>query len=283
MAKGDSPALKMRVEGGRMVPMTQWDQERLLSYRNGAEVNVVITQEAASWRRRKYWAILHKVVETAPVKARTAQDLHDAIRREIGFVDAYHSNGTNLRITLKSTSKLDEPAFAAFFEEAMETLSEWTGLDAETLGKESADVGRPDDHQSSSEASLPHEDDAAGADAPTQAPEAPAAPNSDSSQESDQEPDGNASDEAAKPSGSDVGLREKMQDCINRFLRIATEADVPDPRQRQDNLVFTKNVWKAELKERPDFVKACTDICNKVVKGKIDPTAARAELERWLP
>lgn len=282
MAKGDSPALKMRVEGGRMVPMTQWDQERLLSYRNGAEVNVVITQEAASWRRRKYWAILHKVVETCPVKARTAQDLHDAIRREIGFVDAYNSNGTNLRITLKSTSKLDEQAFAAFFDEAIEVLQEWTGLDAETLGKESADVGRPDDHQSSSEASLPHEDDAAGAT--TQAPaQAPAAPIPDSSQESGREPDGNAGDEPAKPSGSDVDLRAKMQECINKFIGAATDPKVTDAKDRQGTLVFAKNVWKAELKERPDFVKACTDICNKVVKGQMDPAAARAEMERWLP
>lgn len=300
-----------------MVPMTPFDQERLLSYRNGAEVSVVITQEVASWRRRKYWAILNKVVETCQVKARTAQDLHDAIRREIGFVDAYHSNGTNLRITLKSTSKLDEQAFTAFFNEAMETLSEWTGLDAETLGKESADVGPDRTQESSSEAPLPHEDDQAAGVPHTQAP-APAAENlemqppagekirstqdgsmetasatgqspvdaastemTNSSQESGAEVDGNAGDEPAKPSTSD--LRAKMEECLTKLLGVATDPSVPDAKARQDNLVFAKNVWKLELKERSDFVKACTDICNKVIKEKMTAGEARAELERWLP
>ena len=146
MAKADhSPPFKMRVDGLHLVPATAWDAERLSTYRNKSEVNVVITQEVASWRRRKYWAVLGMVVKTCPVQQKTATDLHRAVRLKLGIVDSFVTLSGAVKVELRSTSTMDEQEFEAFYHEAMELLSEVTGVDVETLRKESADVGHDEE------------------------------------------------------------------------------------------------------------------------------------------
>lgn len=311
MAKGDSPPFLMKVDGGRLAPATAWEAERLASYRNGSTVNVVITQEAASWRRRKYWAVLGKVVETCPVKPRTAQDLHDAIRREIGFVDAFHSDGKSLRVTLRSTSKLDEPAFDAFYREAMEVLTEWTGLDAETLGKEAADVGHDEHEQSGAQPHAPSDSgsgDEAQAAAPDQSeigsppgeriPSGGDEPMEASPSISDREvgevstesaaadlqeggeqpgPAGDDAPPSGDPRGHAVILSLKAE-AVEKFLAVATDPKVPDPHERRGVLAKTKDAWKKEMPGHPEFVRTCTTVADKVIKGVMPIAEAREYL-----
>lgn len=147
MTKHEAPPLRMIVEKGRLVPSSQWDQERILSYRNGSTVHVHVTQEKNRKLERKYWAILGAVVRSCGVKQRTAEDLHKAIRFKLGIVDAYWSFGDKLRVEVRSTTSMDDPEYSLFFEDAMELLRRETGVDPETLGKESADTG--DEEQNS--------------------------------------------------------------------------------------------------------------------------------------
>src|SRR5690606_34393434 len=107
--KGDTPPFQMDIVDGKLIPASAWDAERLATYRPRLDargnliaprVNVVITQEVASWARRRYWAILGVVVKTCqlPPRVRTAQDLHDAVRKQIGFVDSHSSDGKTLTV-----------------------------------------------------------------------------------------------------------------------------------------------------------------------------------------
>lgn len=110
----------------------------------------------------------------------------------------------------------------------------------------------------------------------------PAEPSADAA---GQETGGEAQDNPVAPSvsTSDLVERNLMVEAIDKFIRVATDPSVPDARARQDNLIATKNAWKLELKNRPDFVKACTDIGNRLIKGEIETSEARETLERFLP
>lgn len=272
----------MLIDGGRLVPETAWDAERLASYRNKSKVSVVITQEVASWARRRYWAILGVVVKTCkvPARVRTPQDLHDAIRKQIGFVDSHSSDGKTLTVKLKSTSKLDDQQFEAYAAEAYAELSEMTGVDVMTLGKEAPDVGE-DDHQSQDASPPPEVSGDGSGDA--QLPLSESAPDN-SAETADQEDDAGVNEDGADASSSardpKVILNLKAE-AVDKFLQVATSAEL-DLKQRRDVLEKTKEAWKQELRDHPDFVKACLTTADKVIKNQMPIAEAREYLSRLV-
>ncbi len=209
MGKHESPALRMRVEKGRLVPAAAWDQERLASYQNGSLVNVHVTQQKNRKLERKYWAILHDVVERCPVKQRTAEDLHKALRLRLGVVDAFFTMDGKLKVDLKSTSGMEEPEYRAYFDDAMAELEKATGVDPLTLYNESADVG--EDEPSSP--AVPPVDDAGSGDL---SPPVPAAEPSASSHAADPA-GGTSGDEPEQPSAD---LR--LSDEDRAWLKVTT-------------------------------------------------------------
>lgn len=284
MAKAEqSPPFKMKIENGHLVPAAAWDAERLASYRNGSEVNCVITQEAASWRRRKYWSILGKVVKTCPVRQKRAEDLHKAIRLKLGIVESFTTMSGATKVELRSTSLMDEQEFEAYYHEAMDLLRDVTGVDVETLHKESADVGKdeteqpyqspPDDTGSgSSGEETPPAQDSAAADQSASAADL---------EKDGAEPDGaSAGDDApsSDPRDPKVILNLKAE-AVAKFLELATNKDLPDPRDRREVLVKAKEAWKRELPHHLDFLKACVTTADAVIKGQMPADKARQYLE----
>jgi len=156
MSKGDSPALRMRLDHGRLVPESAYDQERLSTYRNGSVIHVTIWQKRNEKLLRKYWALLHRAVADCPTPWENAEEASDALKMALGITDFGHSvNGQRfLRPGSISFSTMDEAAFSDFYEKAMGVLARVTGVDPETLHAESADVGH-DEHQSTDDAPPP--------------------------------------------------------------------------------------------------------------------------------
>jgi len=279
MAKAEqSPPFKMKIENGHLVPAAAWDAERLATYRNGSEVNCIITQEAASWRRRKYWSILGKVVKTCPVRQKRAEDLHKAIRLKLGIVESFTTMSGATKVELRSTSLMDEQEFEAYYHEAMDLLRDVTGVDVETLHKESADVGRDETEQPEDQAPPP----ASGS----------------GSSEAGTEPSPAAADQSAGAAdheeGSDIGatgdepssdhrdpkvILNLKAEAVAKFLELATNKDLPDPRDRREVLVKAKEAWKAELPHHHDFLKACVTTADAVIKGHMPADKARQYLE----
>lgn len=271
MAKGDAPPLLMKVKDGRMEPVAQFDYERLCSYRVDRDdqgniiyprVKVYITQDAATWRRRKYWAILTKVVEAGPTEYRSPDDLHKAVKREIGFVNStFLSDGKTLKVTLKSTAKLDEPEFRIFYEEAIEALSEMTGIDVETLGKESADVGRDETEQ-------PEVNPASGSGSgETSSPTSDPAPDQSASaadQEDGAEPDGASAGDDAPSSDLDPLKRMLMEECVENILRDAFSEPKDQQAEKVDKMerIFLE---PQNLGSHPRFVKLCAETARRII------------------
>ena len=215
MTKHEAPALKMQIENGRLVPVAQWDQERIMSYRNGSVVSVRVTQEKNRKLERKYWAILHEVVDKCGIRQRTAEDLHKAIRLKLGVVDAYWTLDGKLRVDVKSTVGMEEPEYRQFFEDAMALLHKETGIDPLTLQSESADVGDEDNPQSSE---LPSSDEGSGEAAPSPSTAADLPPADEAGMEEGDNP-GQVTTEQAAPSSTPIPA-----DWLKSFARMIVAA-----------------------------------------------------------
>jgi hypothetical protein len=61
------------------------DQERLMHYPVGAEVEAQLWQERSLDHLRLYWAVLHQCVENSEGKYGRAEDLHDMLKVTLGY------------------------------------------------------------------------------------------------------------------------------------------------------------------------------------------------------
>lgn len=281
MTKHEAPALKMQIENGRLVPVAQWDQERIMSYRNGSVVSVRLTQEKNRKLERKYWAILHEVVDKCGIRQRTAEDLHKAIRLKLGVVDAYWTLDGKLRVDVKSTVGMEEPEYRQFFEDAMALLHKETGVDPLTLQSESADVGDEDNPQSSE---LPPSDEGS-ADANTSSVGDPAADLSPGDESGMEEGDntGQVIREAAPSSESIPAIKRMlMEECIENMLRDAMSNPIDQAPAKIETL---RRVFLADenLGDFPDFVNRCADTALRVVGKPAERHRAKEYLTGRIP
>lgn len=279
MTKHEAPALKMQIENGRLVPVAQWDQERIMSYRNGSVVSVRLTQEKNRKLERKYWAILHEVVDKCGVRQRTAEDLHKAIRLKLGVVDAYWTLDGKLRVDVKSTVGMEEPEYRQFFEDAMALLHKETGVDPLTIQSESADVGDEDNPQSSE---LPPSDAGSGEAAPSPSPAAELSPAEEAGKE-EGDSTGQVTREAAPSSESIPAIKRMlMEECIENMLRDAMSDPVGQAESKVEKLraVFLE---PQNLGDHPDFVNRCADTVIRIIGKPAERERAKEYLSGRIP
>jgi hypothetical protein len=83
-------------------------------------------------------------------------------------------------------------------------------------------------------------------------------------------------------SSSELVIRNLMVECLDKFMALATDPSVPDAKERRSNVEFAKNAWKDALPQRLDFVKACFETADKVVRRELQPAPAKRYLEGLL-
>src|ERR1700751_850294 len=87
MSKSDFPALRMQIDGGRLIPAGPFDQERLNSYRRGTVVFVRFTEEKDRVLVRKWWAVLDIVVKQCNTPWKTKEEPSEAVKLALGIVN----------------------------------------------------------------------------------------------------------------------------------------------------------------------------------------------------
>jgi hypothetical protein len=276
MGKHDHASFRFKLDGMRLSPATPFDQERLSTYRNGSEIFAILTQPKNDKLLRKYWAILGRVIKDCPTPWKDKDQASEALKLSLGIVRYGKTVSGKFMQWPRSLAEMDAPEFEQFYEDAIALLARITGVDVETLKAESPDVG--EDHQEPSSAASPSQ----SADVESGTGETAPHPVDPALDQSDEEPEGDDPADAPPVEG-DKRLRNSMEECLEKFLFAATNAKLEDDKARQDSIVFTKNVWKDELPSRSDFVKACMETANKVLKRQMSKDDARAELMRWLP
>ena len=171
----------------------------------------------------------------------------------------------------------------------MDLITKMTGIDPETLRRESADVGRDETEQPeiaspAGETIQPGQDEAMDSAPATEDPSVGA--------ESHQSASGGPDEDGAEPGGASAGddapssdprdpkvILNLKAEAVAKFLELATNKDLPDPRDRREVLVKAKEAWKRELPHHHDFLKACVTTADAVIKGQMPADKARQYLE----
>ena len=277
MGKHESPPFKMIIDGGRLVPASAYDQERLDTYRRGTKVNVVMVRDGGRVMERKWFAVLGLVVKQCNVPWKNKDQASEAVKLALGIVNLTKTVGGEFMAYPKSLTELSDPELDEAVRDMMDLIQRMTGIDPATLKKEIADVGEGDQEPQSG---APTSEGSDG-DAPRpNTPDVAAAPieRAEAADQEAGEPEADHGDTAAPASDLSALKRE----CIDKFLAAATDASVPDAKDRQETVVFAKDSWKSSLPTEADFVRACFETSRKVVRGELNEAAARKYLESLL-
>jgi hypothetical protein len=190
MTKGDFPALRMTIDGGRLVPAGPFDAERLNSYRRGTVVYVRFTEEKDRVLVRKWFAIIGLVLKQCKTPWNNKDEAHEAIKLALGIVNLSKTVGGQYMQYPKSLAELEDPELQEALEQMTELLSHMTGVDVATLRKETAHLVDEETVDPSTGEIIEHETTESGAPLPPDAdePPPPAASSAEGSETSPSDP-----------------------------------------------------------------------------------------------
>lgn len=257
-AKADSPPLTMRVENGRLVCLTPYDQERIDTYRNREFVEVYVVAPMSKLRKR-WEAIVGEAVKKCRTPWANQQVARESIKLALDHVRLVDVNG-RIERHAESLDVMTDDEFELFYEMSMLVLLQITGVEPETLW------------HSSPFKMIEHEEIPMSAALPSAAEQVAASVSPQAEPATD-----------VAPARLATGGREQralMVDCARRFFQAATDPDV-NASGRQETLKFAADAWKGKLPD--DFVKACLDRCNDVVLGRMSVADAKRIIGALLP
>lgn len=126
----EKPPLIVRREKRGLSPVSATDAEDLLAFPLGTEFDLVPRTKRSWPQLRTYWKALGIVVKATDQWA-SAEHLHDALKRDLGYFEICHDlNGKPfIRVDSAALDKMGHAAFCAFMDKAMARLSEVVGFD----------------------------------------------------------------------------------------------------------------------------------------------------------
>ena len=144
--KHEFPPFNMVIENGRLVPATPYDAERLDSFTRGTRVKVRFTEEKDRVLVRKWFAIIGLVVKQCQTPWKNKDQAHEAIKLALGIVNLSKTVNGEYMAYPKSLADLEDPELKDALDQMTELLSRMTGVDVDTLNKETAHIqSEPDD------------------------------------------------------------------------------------------------------------------------------------------
>ncbi len=258
MSKGtktasDAPALLMIVTGRGLEPATAYDEERLNSYRRGAEIWVHPTQEI-NVALRKFWAVLGKVVKDCKTPWKNTTQAADDLKLALGHTNQFKDHNGNWKRTPRSLTEFSLPEMEAFNLLVWDVLFKVTGVDPITMQAEAPM------HDA---AQTPLEPEADSVDAKTD--------NTDASETVNQST-GEITERTNQP--DPVEVERLIRECAVKLWGIVTSGNTPQ--QKRDSIEMVIPAWKNALPTRLDVVRNIIQISDKVVTGKIEIAAGRS-------
>lgn len=126
-----SPKIQVQLKDGQLLPITEYDAEKLEDAKNGQVYNLSATGQRSNPHHNKYWVVLRRVC-AATGKWPDAEHLHDEIKYACGYYRLKYSSlaGQFLRIPDSiSFDEMTQQEFNEYFDMAMHTLAEDLGYD----------------------------------------------------------------------------------------------------------------------------------------------------------
>lgn len=263
--KHELPPFRMIVGAGKLTPADPYTAERLDTYRNGAEMLFQPVVDSQSPLRKKYWAILGRVVRDCPSPWKNVRSASNALKISLGEVDQGATISGAPVFYPKSLNDIEEPDFEDFFTGAMLILHRVTGVDPETLWKES--TGSGNDKESSARA--PRRADVGIDDSPPPVVDAAPVPVASVAEQIADRPGG-----SNPPPGR---LDELKAEAITKILHYATDPSLK-AETLLDNLIGVQTGWLVHMPNHSTFIKTACQTAARVIRGEITVDEARKYL-----
>jgi hypothetical protein len=267
MSRHEIMPFKMVVERGRLVPATQYDAERLDTWRNGTRVNVTFVRDGGRVMERKWFAILNRAVKECSTPWKTAAEASEAVKLAIGIVNLTKTVGGDFLAYPKSLTELSDPELDDAVGQMIDVIYGVTGVDPSEWRKQVAHIR--DEPEASQETGLagprardsdPAHQTATATTALTSGPAIEQEPSSDPAPRSDDA--GSGSEAASPPSAAEPSAEADAGDT--------GEADGPsqspahDPAKLSDaDLAWLKQtarmLWAATGKGEQELLRGTYD------------------------
>ena len=130
MTKDKRPTPIVRLTGGRLTPVSAYDQEELAGFANGAEFDLKPRGKRSTPHNGLYWLQLGHIVAATDAWA-TAEKMHDWVKVKLGYVSPiFGPNKEIIGMTVDSTSfkAMDQAAFNVFHEQAAALIAREMGI-----------------------------------------------------------------------------------------------------------------------------------------------------------
>jgi hypothetical protein len=261
--KDDGPTITVRIEKGRLVPVTAFDQELIGQWHDGAEINVNAVRVKVRSKEKQYFAMLSKLLKEADTPWSNTLTAHEALKLAAGFVEPYKKKNGTWGSHPRSIATFTDGELAEYFEIFCGIVEQRFGIDPATLQKEAS--------QSSGAYEDSATDDGPGADP---IPVGVGEPNSEGTSS------GSEADDTLEPtprdglSANDPSFTAVESDWLKmtaRMLVAATlpggETDIVDLQVKTIKARFTPPAISQEAK---DVAQTIYQHCRAVTKGGME-------------
>jgi hypothetical protein len=130
MAK-KTPTATVRLENGRLSPLTIWDAELLSDMPNGTEFEIFRLSPRSVRHNGMYRAQLDLIVKATEAFP-SPDKMHDWIKHSLGYTaPIMDPKGNIIAVVLDSAAfdKMDQAAFNVFYQQAERLIAEEMGID----------------------------------------------------------------------------------------------------------------------------------------------------------
>lgn len=268
----DRPSLRMVVgHGGVLSPADPYSEQTMMRYTVGREIDIQPKGDKAYWKKRRYWQILDLIIARCETPWKSADEAHEVLKLACGVTHISVWLGREW-ICPGETKTMSDPEFDDFYENAMVWLFETTGVDPETMEKETGAYTQEmteqftDEQLQSSEGRqqrTPDEGDGSPSSAPRDAavadPIVMVHSNIVGSIEADER--------------APMSTRELKQEAIQKVLDLYLDGSISDE-ERYENVASAMKIWKDALPGHPNFVTTVFQTAAKVMRGELQRPAA---------
>lgn len=119
-----SDSIIMRRHGDKLVPVAEWERERLLEIPEGRDLTVKVSRTRSPKQHRLFWALMQKVVDNHPYYVR-AEQLVEWLKIRLGYVEEvmFHDGQMLTKVSSISFGTMGQDAFQKFFNLALDVIT----------------------------------------------------------------------------------------------------------------------------------------------------------------
>ena len=116
-------AIIVRRSGDKLVPVTEWDRERLLDIPEGKDLSIRVSRTRSAKQHRLFWALMQIVVDNHPFYIRGEQ-LVEWLKVRLGYVDEimFHDGSMMTKVSSISFTSMGQDEFQKFFNLALHVI-----------------------------------------------------------------------------------------------------------------------------------------------------------------